>query len=163
MIDAAVCQLCVATYSFSKLLNASDLRKRQTPYRGCFSRQSVCSVVSINVSMSRTIHSQESVKTDVKHCYICKSPHRFLQLTSSGYFSPGMCETEGACVWLVPCRGKPEERGNVSLNEELDFSVSLSFRSLSARSSEGFSQVGLTDVRGYTVVIKRYSRRILIR
>ena len=127
-------------------------------------RQSVCPVVSINVRLSRTIHSQESVQTDVKHCYICKSPHRFLQLAFSGYFSPGMCETEGACVWLVPCREKkPEERGNVSFNEELDFCVSLSFRPLSARSSQGFPQVGLTDVLGYTGVIKRYSRRILIR
>ena len=44
--------------------------EKQATCGGCFSRQSVCSVISLHSGMSRAVHPQECLKVDVDHRHI---------------------------------------------------------------------------------------------
>ena len=58
------------------LLNTFRSSETQSSCGSCFSRQSICSVISLHSGMSKAVHPQEFLKVDVNHRRIPISTHR---------------------------------------------------------------------------------------
>lgn len=86
--------LPVKQFQWLMLLSTSDLPSTQATSDGCYSRQSVCLVISLESGMSRAVHPQrESLRVVVEHW------HRPLSATHSGRFSLSVASSLNLSGW----------------------------------------------------------------